>query len=331
MRKIDIKKMILTAALVIGTVVVLPQTVEAKTKAITYNIDKQSVDYICKDIQAYGKIAHLKEGDKNTYKIVLQTKAKSSSEGRKKINSFAKKLMKTDSNTYGLSYGVKPDDYNSESYDKKKKVYTTKLYNTANDIYWLNKIVNEALHQDSFYAGHYTIKTKSIFPDEETFKNSSQSVKTQFILRFMGEYDRCMNYSDKVNKFTWKGAYEGTNRGVCLDYAYMYEKAVRLVANDYEVQQERNSKANHAMVIMKVKNSKGEYDFFEGNNAGFGNYFIDLDIAKQMGIRKNYAVWFSALQVNAPKEYRVSKLEKDAYNYGIKNTDSELDTIVNKH
>ena len=204
MRKIDFKKVLLTAALVIGTVVVLPQTVQAKTKAITYNIDKQSVDYICKDIQAYGKIAHLKEGDKNTYKIVLQTKAKSSSEGRKKVKSFAKKLMKTDSNTYGLSYGVKPDDYNSESYDKKKKVYTTKLYNTANDIYWLNKIVNEALNE-KYYPDKYC-SVKDVFPTDESFKKCSQSVKTQFILRFMGKDFRCMDYSDKINTFTWKKA-----------------------------------------------------------------------------------------------------------------------------
>lgn len=328
MIKIDFKKIVLTAALVVGTMIALPQTVEAKTKAITYNIDKQSVNAICKDIQLKGKTAHLLEEDKNTYKIVLQTKAKSRSEGRKKINSFAKKLMKTDSNTYGLSYGVKPDDYNSESYDKKKRVYTTKLYNTANDIYWLNKIVNEALNQDVFYAGRYTIKTKSIFPDAEALKNSSQSVKAQFILRFMG--DHCMNY-DKANKFTWKGAYAGTNKGVCLDFAYMYEKAVRLVANDYAVQQERNSKANHAMVIMRVKNSNGKYDFFEGNNEGFGTYYIDLELSKQKGIKKNFEIGFSELQVNAPKEYRVSKLEKDAYQYGIKNTNSELATIVNEH
>ena len=116
MIKIDFKKIVLTAALVLGTVVVLPQSVQAKTKAITYNIDKQSVDYICKDIQAYGKVAHLREGDKNTYKIKIETKAKSVAEGRKKVNNFAKKLMKCDSNTYGLSYGIKYDDYNSWFY-----------------------------------------------------------------------------------------------------------------------------------------------------------------------------------------------------------------------
>ena len=119
--------------------------------------------------------------------------------------------------------------------------------------------------------------------------------------------------------------------GVCLDFAYMYEKAVRLVANDYEVQQERNSKANHAMVIMKVKNSKGEYDFFEGNNAGFGNYIVNVDYSKQIGIPRNYQVIFSDLQVNAPKEYRVSKLEKEAYTYGVKKTVSELDNIARNY
>ena len=36
------KKMILTAVLVFGTLVVLPTTAEAKTKTLTYNITKTS-------------------------------------------------------------------------------------------------------------------------------------------------------------------------------------------------------------------------------------------------------------------------------------------------
>ena len=52
-----LKKMILTAALVVTTLVVLPTTAEAKTKTLTYNIDKITADKFCEDVQAQGKSA----------------------------------------------------------------------------------------------------------------------------------------------------------------------------------------------------------------------------------------------------------------------------------
>ena len=48
------KKMILTAALVVTTLVVFPTNAEAKTKTLTYNIDKITADKFCKDIQNQG-------------------------------------------------------------------------------------------------------------------------------------------------------------------------------------------------------------------------------------------------------------------------------------
>lgn len=332
MIKIDLKKMVLTAVLVVGTVVVLPQSVEAKVKAITYNIDKQSVDYICKDIQAYGKVAHLREGDKNTYKIKIETKAKSVAEGRKKVNNFAKKLMKCDANTYGLSYGIKYDDYNTYKYDKKAKKYTTTLFNTANDIYWLNKIVSNSLHQE-YYPGKYC-SVRDVFPTDESFKKCSESVKADFITGYMGS--DCMTAegaAGKRNSFTWKKAYEHKLIGVCHDYAQMDKYALRLIAYNYEYQEEINWKADHEVLLAKVKRADGDYDYFQGNNGGLavyttGNEDFDIDFCKKAGIKSlNFIAW----QVNAPKEYKASKLEKEAYNYYVKGSTSDLDDIARNY
>ena len=329
MIKIDLKKIVLTAALVVGAVVVLPQSVQAKTKAITYNLDKQSVDYICKDIQAYGKVAHLREGDKNTYKIKIETKAKSVAEGRKKVNNFAKKLMKCDSNTYGLSYGIKYDDYNTYKYNKKAKKYTTTLFNTANDIYWLNKIVANSLNQ-KYYPGEY-FSVRKVFPTDASFKKCSESVKAQFITGYLGSID-CMNYDYdyKGTPISWKKLYEGKQKGVCHDFAQMNMYALRLIAYNYAYQDEINWKANHEVLLAKVKRADGDYDYFYDSNSGLGVYTkgnedFDIDFIKGESIK---SLIFIAWQVNAPKEYKASKLEKEAYNYYVKGSTSDLDDII---
>ena len=68
------KKMILTAVLVFGTLVVLPTTADAKTKNLTYNINKVTADEFCKDVYAKGVTAHCLEKDKNQYKITITVK-----------------------------------------------------------------------------------------------------------------------------------------------------------------------------------------------------------------------------------------------------------------
>ena len=172
------KKMILTAVLVFGTLVVLPATVEAKTKTLTYNINKVTADEFCKDVYAKGVTAHCLEKDKNKYKITITVKAKSEKDGVKKVESFAKKVMKAKSNKYGLSYGVSlKDDYNWYRYNNKKKVLTVKLFNTANDLYYLNCITRDALQTNWIESTKCSVKTKTVFPDSESFKKASGSCK----------------------------------------------------------------------------------------------------------------------------------------------------------
>ena len=164
-------------------VVLIPTTVQAKTKVMNFNIDKVSANDFVTDVQTQGKIAHFSEKDKNKYKITITVKAKSEKEGIKKVESFAKKVMKAESNKYGLSYGVSlKDDYNWYRYNNKKKVLTVKLANTANDLYYLNCITRDALQTNWIKSTKCSVKTKTVFPDSESFKKASESAKTQTVL-----------------------------------------------------------------------------------------------------------------------------------------------------
>ena len=314
------KKMILTAALVVTTLVVFPTNAEAKTKTLTYNINKVSANKFCEDVYNKGADAVFLESDKNTYKIKLTVKAASKKEGRAKVKKFAKKVMNAKTNQFGLSYGIKYDDYNYEKYDAKKKVYTTELYQSANDLYYLNAITKKALHDTSFYYIDCSVNINKVFPDYNSFKKSSDSVKTQFILGYMGTHSMSYNRNKKGMSFSWKKAFQGKMGGVCSDYANMYGYALRLVAYDYDLQYEINWKANHEIILVKAKNNEDAYDYLIGDNGCFSNYSVSTSAKNAKMTSSDFAVW----QIKAPKEYRVSKLEKAAYSYGKNQTKSDL-------
>ena len=306
-------------------VVLIPTTVQAKTKVMNFNIDKVSANDFVTEVQTQGKIAHFSEKDKNKYKITITVKAKSEKEGIKKVETFAKKVMKADSNKYGLSYGVKPDEYTHEKYDAKKKIYTVNLANTANDLYYLNCITRDALNTKYIKSNGNSLTTKAIFPDSKSFKKASESVKVQTICSYMGLH--CMyGISGKI-AFTWKRAYEGKCQGMCGEFLDMYIRAIRLIAYDYNYQIEVNTNGvNHGLVIVKVKNSDGSYDYFQGNNSGFNPYIVlDTKVTKD----KNVAtyLYFDSWQVSEPKLYRVTKFEKAAYKWGKAKKSSDLEKM----
>ena len=307
-------------------VVLIPTTVQAKTKVMNFNIDKVSANDFVTEVQTQGKIAHFSERDKNKYKITLTVKAKSEKDGVKKVESFAKKVMKADSNKYGLSYGVSlKDGYNWYRYNEKKKVLTVKLFNTANDLYYLNCITRDALNTKYIKSSGNSLTTKAIFPDSKSFKKASESVKVQTICSYMGLH--CMwGTSDKI-AFTWKRAYEGKCQGMCGEFLDMYIRAIRLIAYDYNYQIEVNTNGvNHGLVIVKVKNSEGSYDYFQGNNSGFNPYIVlDTKVTKD----KNVAtyLYFDSWQVSEPKLYRVTKFEKAAYKWGKAKKSSDLEKM----
>lgn len=313
--------------LVLGVLLVLPVTVQAKTKNLTFNINKVSANDFVTEVQTQGKIAHFSEKDKNQYKITLTVKAKNEKEGVKKVESFAKKVMKADSNKYGLSYGVSlKDGYNWYRYNEKKKVLTVNLSNTANDLYYLNCITRDALNTNYIESHKCSVKTKSVFPDSAAFKKASESAKTQTVLYYMGL--NCMEYDrTKLNVgviFNWKKAYEGKMKGVCSDFAEMYRRAVRLIAYDYNEQGECSVKANHEVSLMRIKNSNGTYDYFEGNNEIFDSYSGTKDVSKDDSVSSlSFAVW----QVKAPKLFKVDKLERGAFKWSQSNKSSDLEKM----
>lgn len=305
--------------------VLIPTTVQAKTKVMNFNIDKVSANDFVTEVQTQGKIAHFSEKDKNKYKITITVKAKSEKEGKKKVETFAKKVMKADSNKYGLSYGIKPDEYTHEKYDAKKKIYTVNLANTANDLYYLNCITRDALNTKYIKSNGNSLTTKAIFPDSKSFKKASESVKVQTICSYMGLH--CMyGISGKI-AFTWKRAYEGKCQGMCGEFLDMYIRAIRLIAYDYNYQIEVNTNGvNHGLVIVKVKNSDGSYDYFQGNNSGFNPYIVlDTKVTKD----KNVAtyLYFDSWQVSEPKIYKVTKLEKEAFKWGKAKKSSDLEKM----
>ena len=318
------KKMILTAALVVTTLVVFPTNAEAKTKTLTYNIDKITADKFCEDVQAQGKSA-IFAGGKDKYKIVMTVKASSVKDGRAKVKKFAKKVMTADSNKYGLSYGVQMDDYNTEKYDSKKKIYTTKLFNSVNDIYYLNAITSRALRDVEYWQEHYVNNIIAVFPNNESFKKLSESAKTEFILKYLGSC-LTLDIDYKNTNISWKKLYKKEQKGVCADAMNMYHQAIRLVALDYKIQDEVNYKANHGCVIAKVKNSTDDYDYYEGNGGMFSAYNAN-NYDSSSTIKSLY---FAAWQYKAPKEFKSSKLEKEAYKFGKAKTKSDLYEVLYK-
>lgn len=327
------------AVMTMALVVIAPVTAQAKTKTVSFDIDKVSANEFVQTVQSKGKSAHFTERDKNTYPIKITVKAKNKKDGRAKVKAFAKKVQKAKDNTYGLSYGVQYDDYNTDSFSNG--VYTTNLFSTCNDIYFLNGITAKALNKevistyklDGEWANVVGAYTKNLFPETKEFKNSSDSVKSQVILDYMGS--DCMEYAgwdgekfyDVEYPFTWKNAYLGKAQGVCEDFARMQLKAIRMIAMDYEGERVSNSKsgngAGHSVSLIAVKNSKGNYDYFSGSNGGFTTFQILAEKEKnwENGL-------LDAWMINNSKEFVKTKLEKAAYKYGKARIYSELDEMI---
>ena len=328
-QKMERVKKIALSLVILGLVLLFPVTAEAKTKTLSFNIDKVSSNDFVKKVQSQGIKAHYKEKDKNTYKIKITVKAESLKDGRKKVKSFAKKVQKAKDNTYGLSYGVSPDDgYNWDTYDKKTGTYITELFNTCNDIFFLNEITKKALKQDvitttkyddgwTYPVGAYTDK---LFPESDSFKESSDSVKVQLIVSYIDSY--CfIGDIDYHSPVTWKSLYNGTAIGACNVFSQTCIKATRLIAQDYQAERESNHDVNHEIALTAVKNSKGTYDYFYN---GSDTFYVDTSVK----YTKYETYCLDSWMIVAPKIYKSSKLEKAAYKYGVAHKRSELDKMI---
>lgn len=333
----NIKKLLLTVALVVGTTFLAPHTVSADTVTKTFDIDKTSANTIIANINTYGKNGVMFRKDKTIYKIKLTTKAKSLKDGQNKMKKFAKKAMSAKSNTYGLSYGIKPDDYNDDSYDSKKKVYSETLYMTANDIYYLNQITKKLLSRTEFEflypekwigddgtpecgGGFYATKVKEVFPTTQDFKEASDSVKFQFIAEGMNYWVGNIAGAKKLKDFKWSYLYNKQSFGACHHLALMYGEIVRAIAYDWDYKYECNmnyGKSGHAVALMKVKRDDGTYDYFTGNDGNLGVFYALDDKYKKI-CTKDEQGYLSVWMELRPKTFLVDAIEKEARAYGRK-------------
>lgn len=335
-----IKKILLTLVLVVGTLVLVPTSAEAKTITKTYDIDKVSVDKILAEINTNGKVGVMFSKDKNIFKIKLTTKAKSEKEGIKKMKDFASKVKKSKNNKYGFSYGVKPDDFNYTHYDKKKKVYSNVLHMTANDIYYLNEIAKKALSEQSVVVAapdkwigddgtpepgwqEKWLYMSEIFPDAASFKKCSDSVKYEMISKYINSISQNLYTDEKAKRtsFKWKYLYQKKAFGACHELALMEEEIVRAIASDYGYKYEVNWHYNwlgakgHALALVKVKRSDGTYDYFQLNNAtcvAFQTLPDKYNTEETNDANGGLEVWTNL----HPKEFLNDKIEKEAYMYG---------------
>lgn len=351
----NLKKTILTIMLLFAALVLVkPETAEAKPKTEiitkTYDIDKVSANDFVKKVQKDGVIGAKVYQDKKIYKIKLTTKAKSVSEGKKKIKAFAKKVKTAKTNTYGFSYGVKPDEYNSCRYDRKKKIYIENMYLTSNDIYYLNELTRKALKEpiaeSSFVFSELDKNGKSVstlkltyvymsdlFPDTATFKKCSDSVKYEFVANYID--GRSTNIGEHNDTFKWKYVYQEKDFGACHELALMEEEIVRAIASDYDYLYEANHRVangrGHAIELVKVKRSDGTYDYFTGGDGGVRRYCtIEPDDDFWSVCKAEDAACFESWVHYRPEEYLNDKLEKEAYKYGKKVDATEYMYLVAK-
>lgn len=212
----------------------------------------------------------------------------------KLLKDFQYKVMRAKNNKYGLSMGL----LYSDNIKYKNNFYYFQSYAPANDVVYFEQIIEKALNSKVYridgydYEGQYdTAKAfvKDIFPNADSFKNASESVKLQFIASYMGK--NCMHhgwswpsgkrYKDYFWFFSFQGAASGyICKGVCADFADMYVIITRMLCNTgYEDSIKKNycgaeyadfgPPYNHAVAACYARNSSGKIDIFEGNNDTF--------------------------------------------------------------
>lgn len=283
-----------------------------KHKQLWVDMDKTTPEKYVSMLYKYGKKG-IKE--KTHYYIGLKYKAKTYKQAIKKQNAFAKKCMKVKQNKYGLSFGIMYDTANADC-TNYGKTYKAEMYDSANDCIYMEQIVDKALAQEYITVegwdknGNWTRKTaltKDVFPTVASFKKASDSVKLQVVATYMSNH--CMFYEgtpkDGYNGFCFQGAAKGKCYGVCYDFRVMYMHATRTICYDDECRDLNDSATkyarnypidfdnlNHALMIAIVRNSKGGFDMFEGND----NCFLPLTYSTK---QYNWEGFFA----NAHKKY----------------------------
>lgn len=314
------------------------------TKVIDINKKNAAEEYV-NLVHKYGKKG-IKE--KVYYDIRFKCNEKKWDKlGEKLLKDFQYKVMRAKNNKYGLSMGL------LYSEDIKYKDNTTyfQSYAPANDVVYFEQIIEKALNQKTYSVDGYaedglqvdaTVNVKDIFPNTDSFKNASESVKLQFIASYMGQ--NCMVHSmtsasKRYKDYFWFFSFQGAAsdyicKGVCADFAEMYVIITTMLCNTgYEDSIKKNycgaqycsvNKVNHEVAACYARNSSGKIDIFEGNN----NSFTALNSIG--GNRRLYEMYFNASNSDTVPDliWMVNgKTNKDVKKYFKKTHNSELFNI----
>ena len=111
-------------------------------------------------------------------------------------------------------------------------------------------------------------------------------------------------------------------------------QVARLIGYNVVADRENNYAAKHSLALIKAKRSDGKYDYFiDGatyNRVDFRS--LNEKAKKFKGFKgdgsSSLELDFDFWQVVAPDEFKVTKLEKGAYNYAKSGMISELDEIL---
>ncbi len=261
-----------------------------KEKQLWIDLDKTTPEKYIDMVHKYGKKG-IKE--KVHYHLGFKLNSKTQTQTVKKVNNFAKKVMKAKNNKYGISMGAELDSANADSWPKINKLA---MYTSCNQVIYMEQIIGEALQQKTYSVDGYdkkgnytraTVYVKDLFPTVASFKKASDSVKLQFVADYMSKH--CMFYAgtpkNGYDGFCFQGAAsKGRCYGVCEDFRTMYMHCARMICFIDEVYEEEykkvavnkpydsTSKYDHAVVAIYVRNSYGGFDYFEGNNSNFRTF-----------------------------------------------------------
>lgn len=260
-----------------------------KYKQLWIDLDKTTPEKYIDMVHKYGKKG-IKE--KVHYYLGLKVKAKTDKQVIKKVNNFAKKVMKAKNNKYGISMGTELDCDNADSWEKGNKI---SMCSSCNDVIYMEQVIEEALKQKAYRVDGYdkkgnytraTIFVKDLFPTIASFKKASDSVKLHFVLDYMSKH--CMFYAavpkNGYQGFCFEGvASKGKCYGVCVDFAEMYLHCARMICfidDFYEEEFKKTAsmlfyssdKYWHVAAAIYVRNSYGGFDYFEGNNSNFRTF-----------------------------------------------------------
>lgn len=355
-----LKKIILAVLCVVCVISLTPNTAKAEQKTYWNTLSKKYIKYCTYDIDKLTPDKFVSTFTYNASKnnmqgnIVygsFQVKASSEKDAKKKIASYIKKVKTTKNNKYGLSFGLDwgyDNDY-AFKYDKNKKVATYGFPYSVTDMYFIQKLFDEAMkdpylevdyrEEDAYVGGKYFYrqKTRSVFKNAAALKKASDSVKFEFLCSYLGGTAKIMyGAPDSEYNLTVKAIYDGECYGRCADLEGVWKSLAELVATDCESKEyicwSGTSETSHGAILIRVKNKDGKWDYFEGNNSScgiFGNAFLkkyekkyDLYDPKNCQVYTNIEDWMHYDY----KAYVTNKGEfgKSAYKYGKNHTKSEL-------